>query len=187
MGVSLLDLILAVRPCVPGRRSISRVCSKVAYLCGLVIFTTGLLGWVDRSKFSAFLTFSVDCIGIVGNLVVAVGNCLNTVNVVVVANFFRVFLGMVFLPFELTSLVLLVTWFFLVVASLFGFSWVLLCDLLRRWFKCSSSGKFRSFSSNSFSRCDAVFSYVPISKRASLVDFFRCGGVLACLICSMVV
>ena len=66
-GISLFDLILSFRPSVPGRRSISCVCSKVAFLCGMVNFTTGLIGLVSKSRFSVFLIFCIVCNGIVGN------------------------------------------------------------------------------------------------------------------------
>ena len=128
---SLLDLILYFRPSVTGRRYIICVCSKVAFLCGMVSFTTGLTMSVDSSKFSVSLIFCVVRFGIVGTLIVLVGACLTTViNFVVIVGTICFLLVLVFLSFELTALVSIVTWFFAVVASWFDFSWVLLCGLL---------------------------------------------------------
>ena len=42
-----------------------------------------------------------------------------------------------------------------------------------------SSGASKPFISNSLSRCDSICSYVLFSKCAWLIDFFRCGGILA--------
>ena len=126
-----MDLILSLRPSVPGRRSSSCVCSKVTFLYGMVVFTTVLTGSVDRSMFLDFLIVCIDGIGFVGNLFVRVRVCLTTVIVVVIAGTFLVVMGLVFLPFELKTLISIVTWHFAMVASGFGFFWVLLCGLLR--------------------------------------------------------
>ena len=51
---------------------------------------------------------------------------------------------------------------------------------------CSSSGAFKPLNSNSSSRCDTICAYVRFSKCACLFDFFRCGGILANINCSMI-
>ena len=53
-------------------------------------------------------------------------------------------------------------------------------------FICSSSGASKPFSSNSLPRCDTICSYVPFSKCAWLIDFFRWGGLLVYMNCSMI-
>ena len=78
LNFSLLDLILSFRLSVPGRRSLSCVCSKVTILCGMVSFTTGLKGRVDRSRFSVISGICIVCVGIVKNLFVGVTVCLTT-------------------------------------------------------------------------------------------------------------
>ena len=105
LGLSLLDLILSSGPSIPGRRSISCVCCKVEFLCGMISFTTDLTRWVDRSEFHAFLIDCFDCVDIVGNLVVGVRICITTVIVVVIVCTIRVLLGSFFLWYELKALV----------------------------------------------------------------------------------
>ena len=78
------------------------------------------------------------------------------------------------------------SWFFLqwwhvglrVSAFLFAVLWLTV-------FICSSSGASKSFSSNSLYRCVTTCSYVPFSKLAWYIDFFRFGGFLAYVNCSM--
>ena len=59
---------------------------------------------------------------------------MTTVIVVVFAGTVRVVLGLVFLFFEFTALVSVVTWPFAVVTIWFGFFWIFLCGLLRHSF-----------------------------------------------------
>ena len=49
----------------------------------------------------------------------------------------------------------------------------------------SSSGASKPFNSNSRSRCVTICSNVPFSKWAWFINFFRCGGILAYMNCSM--
>ena len=49
-----------------------------------------------------------------------------------------------------------------------------------------SSGASKPFNSNSLSRCDTICSYVPFSECAWLIEFFRWGGILALMNCSMI-
>ena len=70
LGIFLLDLVLSLRSSNPGRRSVCCIGSKVTLLCGMVSFTTGLTGWMNRSKSSLFLTVCIVCVGIVGNFFV---------------------------------------------------------------------------------------------------------------------
>ena len=112
MGISLLDLVLSFRSSVPGRRSVRRVCSKVAFHCGMVSFATGLTRWVDTSRSSAFLTFCIVCVGPAGNFIVAVRVRLTTIIVVVNVSTIRVSSGLVFLSFEWKALDPIVTWLF---------------------------------------------------------------------------
>ena len=124
-------------------QSISCISSKLTIICGMVSFTTGLTGWVDRSRFSAFLVICIDCDGFIGNLFVGVRICLTTVFVVVVfAGTLCVVLASVFLSLELRGLLSIVTWFFAVVANWFVFFWVLLCSLLRRSIYLQLNGSF---------------------------------------------
>ena len=50
---------------------------------------------------------------------------------------------------------------------------------------CNSSGSSRPFSPSSFSRFVKICSFAQFCSRAWFVDFFRCGGSLAYMICSM--
>ena len=73
LGISLLDLILSFWSSDPERQSVRCVCSKVTFLCGMVSFSTGLTGWIDRSRTSVFLILCNVCIGIVGILLLELG------------------------------------------------------------------------------------------------------------------
>ena len=97
----------------------------------MVSFTRCLTGWVDRSRFSVFLIICIVCTAIVRSFIVGVWVCLTTIVIVVTAGTIRIILALLFLAFELAALVSVVTWLFAVVASWFGFFWVLLCGLLR--------------------------------------------------------
>ena len=87
-----------------------------------------------------FLFICFVCVGIVEDLVVRVRVCLTTfiavvvvvVVVVVFAGTIQVVLGSVFVSFECTAMILIVTWFFAKVTSWFGFLWTLWRGLLRR-------------------------------------------------------
>ena len=97
----------------------------------MVSFTTDLTGCVDRSWSSLFLNIYIVCVGILRNFEVGVRICLTTIVIVVITSTIRVNLSLVFFSFEVTALPSIVTWLFSVVASWFGFFWVLLCGLLR--------------------------------------------------------
>ena len=95
-----MDLFPSFRSPVPGRQSLSYVCSNVTFLCGMVCFTIGLTGLVNKSWFPDFSAFSIVCAGSVGKPIIGVKVHLNTViNVVVNAGTIRVVLGPVFLSF----------------------------------------------------------------------------------------
>ena len=173
MGISSLDLILYFRSPVPGRWFVRCVCSKVAFLSKKASFTTGLIGWVDRSRSSLSSNVCVFSVGIVRNFIVGVDVCLTTIIFVVIVSTIRFVLGLVFLSFELTALVSILAWLFAVVASWFGFFWVLLRGLLRHKLICSSSGASKPFISHSLSRCHTICSYVLFSKFAWLINLFR--------------
>ena len=79
----------------------------------------------------SFLLIVLFALVLSGIVIDVVRVCLTTTINVVLVSTLRVILGLVFISFELTALVLKVTWLFAVVASWFGFSWVLLCGLLR--------------------------------------------------------
>ena len=87
-----LDFVLLVVCRGRGGRSVRCVCSKVTFLCEVVCSTTGLTGWVDRSRYSAFLIIYFVCIRIVGNFILGVRVCLTTIVVITVATI-RVFFG----------------------------------------------------------------------------------------------
>ena len=63
-------------------------------------------------------------------------------------------------------------------AFVFGVLWFIV-------FTSSSSRDSGSFSSNSFSSCVTICSHVPFSTWAWFFGFFRCGGILAYMTCSM--
>ena len=65
-----------------------------------------------------------------------------------------------------------------------GFHFVACCVTV---FICNSSGVSKPFRSNSFSRCETICSKVHFSKCACIVDFSRCGGILAWMNCSMII
>ena len=87
--------------------------------------------------------------------------------------------GLVFFSFELTALILIVTWFFTMVARWFGLVWVLLWGLLRHSVYGHFIWSFQTIEFQLLSRCDTICSYVPFSKCAGFIDFFRWGGILA--------
>ena len=127
--ISLLDLVLSIRSPIPGRRSVCCVCSKAAFLCGVVSSTRGLTGWEDRCRSSVSLIIYIVRFGIVCNFVVGVRVCLGTT--IVIVGTVGLISGLVFFSFELTALVLTVTWFFTMVARWFGLVGVLLWGMLR--------------------------------------------------------
>ena len=96
---------------------------------GVVDSATCLTGWEDRSRSSVSLTIYSVCFGIVCNFVVGVRVCLGTT--IVIVGTIRIFSGLVFLSFELTTLILIVTWFLTMMARWFGLVRVLLWGLLR--------------------------------------------------------
>ena len=178
MGISLLDQILSSRPSNPVRRSISCVCSRVKVLSGKVSFTIGLTRWVDRCRFRVTSVICFVCIGIIGNLTVGVRVCLTTdivvVDLVIVV---LVVLCLIFLSFDLTALVAVVSWLFAVVASWFGFFCVSLCGLLRHSIYLQLFWSFQTM-------WQKLFLYAILQMR--LVHwFFMWGGILACINCSV--
>ena len=132
LSISQLELVLSFRSSIPGKRSVRSVGSKMTFLCGVVSFTTGLTGWVDKSRSSVFLMICIAYVGIVGNFIVRVTVGLTTtIHIVIIVGAIRVILGLVFFSFELTTLVSTVTWLFVAVTSWFGRIGVLLCSLWR--------------------------------------------------------
>ena len=152
LSISLLDLILFFRSSVPGRRSFSCVCSKVLFPRGAVGFTIGLTGWVHMSWFSVPSVICIVCLGFVGFFFVGVKICKTTVIVVVFAGIIRVVLGLVFLFFEFTALVSVVTWLIAVVTIWFGFFWIFLCGLLRHRFYLQFIWRFQTIQFQLFSK-----------------------------------
>ena len=125
-----LDLVLPV--VYSGSQSLRCVCSEVLFLCGMVSSTTAFTGWVDRPRSSVSLILFIVGAGLVRNLIVGVRVCLTTIIIIIViVSTIPVVSGLVFFSFELTALISKETWLFAVLASWFGFFWVLLCDLLR--------------------------------------------------------
>ena len=156
LSISLLDLIRSFPLYVPGKRSISCVCSKVTFLCWMVSFTTGLTSWLDRSRSSIISVICIVSVVIVRNLIVGVRVYLTTVVVVVpLAGTIRIGLGLVFLSIEMTVKTISVkTWFFQwwkIGLSFSGFCCVACCVTV---FIFSSFGASKPISCNSFSRCD---------------------------------
>ena len=112
------------------RRFIRCICSKIAFLCGVVSSTTCLTGWQDRSWSSVSLIICIVFFGFVCNfVVVGDGVCLGA-SIVFVGKI-CVISGLVFLSFELTALILIVTLFFTMVARWSGLVRNLLWGLLR--------------------------------------------------------
>ena len=66
---SFRRLVLSFRSSLPGRRSISGVGSKVAFLCGVVCLHTCLRGWIN----SFWLSFCSVTVFIVVVIVIDVG------------------------------------------------------------------------------------------------------------------
>ena len=95
----------------------------------MVVSTTCLTGWEDRSRPSVSLIVYIVCFGIEYSFV-GVRVCLGTT--IVIAGAIRIISGLVLFSFELTALILIVTWFFTMVARWFGFVRVLLWGLLRQ-------------------------------------------------------
>ena len=106
------------------------VCSKIAFLCGVVNSTTCLTGWENRSRSSVSLIIYIASFDIVCNFVlVGVRICLRTS--IVVIGTICIVSRLVFLSFELTALSVIVSRFFTVVARWSGLIRVLLWGLLR--------------------------------------------------------
>ena len=130
MSIFLSTLVLSFRSSISWRRSVCCICSKVAFVCGVVISTTCLTGWKNRSRFSVSSSIYIVSFDIVCNFVVdGVRVCLGT-SIVAVGTICSISC-LVFLSFELTTLILIVTWFFTMVARWAGLVRVLLWGLLR--------------------------------------------------------
>ena len=115
-----------------GGRSVRCVCYKVTFLCGVVSSTTGLTGWEDRSRSCVSLIICIVRVGIVWSFIVGVGVCLSTTIVIVgIFGTIRVISGLVFFSFQLTALILIVTWLFAMLASWSGPFRGLLWGLMR--------------------------------------------------------
>ena len=96
----------------------------------MVRSATCLTGWKDRSRFSVFLIICIVAFGIACNFViVGVRVCLGTS--IVVGGTICIISRLVLLSFELTALILIVAWFFTMVARWSGFIGALLWGLLR--------------------------------------------------------
>ena len=85
-----------------------------------------------RSRSSVSLIIYIVCFGIVCNFVVGARVRLGTT--IVIVGTIRIIPGLVSLSFELTALILILTWFFTMVARWFGLVGVLLWGLLRHSF-----------------------------------------------------
>ena len=129
MSIILLSLVLSFWSSIPWMRSVCCICSKIAFLSGVVNSTTCLTGWEDKSRSSVSLIIYIVSFGIVRNFVVGVRVCLGTS--IVVVGTVCIISRLVFLWFELTALILIVTWFFTMVARWSGLVRVLLWGLLR--------------------------------------------------------
>ena len=130
MSINLLTLVLSFQPSISWRRSVRCVCSKIVFLCGVVSSTTCLTGWKDTSSSSVSLIIYIGSFGIVYDfVVVGVRVCLGTS--IVVVGIIHVTSRLVFLSFELTALVLIVTGFLTMVARWSGLVSILLWGLLR--------------------------------------------------------
>ena len=104
---------------------------KVASLCGVVCSATCLTGWEYRSRFSVSLIICIVRLVCDWCFVVGVRVCLGiTIVVFVSCSTICIVLDLVFFLFELTALILIVTWLFAMLACWFGLFRVLLCVLL---------------------------------------------------------
>ena len=139
---------------------------------------------VDRP----FLVFChLDCLHcLCWNLVAGVRVCLTTVVVIVVGGTNCVVLALVFLSFELTTLISIVAWLFAVVTIFLGylrFGFLACCVTVIIW---SSSGDSVPATSNAILSCETICSYVPFSKCTWISNFFKWGGILATMNCSRI-
>ena len=131
MSITLLGLVLSFRSSISRKRSVRCVCSKVASLCGVVCSATCLTGWKDRSRSSVSLIICIVRLVCDWCFMVGVRVCLGTaIAVFVICSTICVVLDLVFLSFELTALISILTWLFAMVACWFGFFRVLLFVLL---------------------------------------------------------
>ena len=115
------------------------------------------------------------CIGNVRNFNVGVWVCLTTFIIVAIAGIIRVVLILVFVAIELTGMVSMVTWFFAVVASWFGYLCVFSCGLLRHSFYLQLIWSFQSIQIRFFFKMlhnlfICVFLQMRLTKR-----FFHLG------------
>ena len=113
------------------RRFIRCICSKIAFLCGVVSSTTCLTGWQDRSWSSVSLIICIVFFGFVCKLCCCWGwSLFGALPLFCWQNLCYFGFGLS-LSFELTALILIVTLFFTMVARWSGLVRNLLWGLLR--------------------------------------------------------
>ena len=150
MSIILLTFVLSFKSSISWRRSVRCDCSKIAFLCGVISSTTCLTGWKNRSRSSVFLIIYIVSFGIDCNfVVVGVRVCLGTS--IVVVGTVCIISRLVFLSFELTALILIVSWFFTMVARWPGLVGVLLWACCVTVFMGVSSGASKPFNSKPLS------------------------------------
>ena len=107
-------------------RSIGCIGSKIAFICGVVCFSTCLTGWVNsfRLFLGSFTVFAVVVVVDVAVLVRVIGATVFVSRIIL--NIFSLFL----LFSQQATLISVMSWFFTVVARWFGSAGISVCGLL---------------------------------------------------------
>ena len=92
-------MILSIGSSVPGNGLFAAFASKQQF-CEMVVFTTGLKVWVEKSSFSVASFARIVCVCTVGDVVSGVRVCLTNVVLIDFAGPVYIVLSLVFLPFE---------------------------------------------------------------------------------------
>ena len=113
-----LDLILSFRSSLPGKRSISCIGSIITFLCGMVCLVTSCLtGWVN----SFLLSFGSVTDFVVAVRIVDVAVRVRGIDVTVfVSRIILIIFSFIWLLFQQSTLISIMSWFFTVVARWFG-------------------------------------------------------------------
>ena len=150
-------------------------------------FTIGLTRWVARSRFSVFWWFVMIALVLLEIFLLELEIVWPPLMLLLLPEIFVLFRARFTPRLSLRHRLHLWTGFFQWWQVGFGFSGFCCVACCVTVFIRSWSAASKPWSSNSFLRCDTICSCVLFSKCASLINFFRWGGILAYMNCSMIV
>ena len=148
----------------PARRSIGCIGSKVAFLCGVVCFSTCLTGWVNRTVFGFLLVLLLFLLFLFLLLLTLLFGFEVLASLFLFPGFFLYLSVCSRCFFQQYTLISVMSWilqWWHVGLDLSASVFVGCCFTL---FICSSSGASKPFSSKSLPRCVAICSNVPFSR-----------------------